>query len=158
MADPRRRRALGAVAAVLVLRPAAAAIVGPPPSTVRVRHRLSGPRLDALEGRRLTALPPDAPLRVDVRRLLGKRYDAFVAGLGDEVPMRRIGTALLGEGAKPRSNGTVASFFVLGADGAMFAVVKGGPFGADIERFGDEALLADWVIRHRYLEFVDLDE
>lgn len=138
--------------------PATTAIVGPTPASTRIRHRLDAQQLVALEGRKLTDLKPDAPLRSDFRRLLGNRYDRFIAGLGAEEPMRRVGDAVLGEGVRPGSTGYDASLFVLGPRGAMFAVLKGGPFGADIETFGANTVLASWPVRHRYLEFTDLDE
>ena len=81
-----------------------------------------------------------------------------MAKLADEMPMCRIGDAIVGEGTRPGTLGNEATFFVLRRGGAMFAVTKSGEFGADIEEFGDSEALDDWNVRHRYLEFEDLDE
>ena len=78
--------------------------------------------------------------------------------LGSEVPMHRVGDVVMGERTRRDSLGYDASLFVVGRDGALFAVVKSGAFGADIERYGSTAVLGDSNVRHRYLEFADLDE
>lgn len=154
-----RRRDVPAVfLAWLVPGIATSAIVKPLPASAELRHRLSDAQVFALACRELGMSKSDAVLLADFARLLGSRHADFIAGLTDQVAMHRVGDAILGEGTRPGTMSYEASFFVLGPRGAMFAVVKGGRFGADIAEFGDVGLLADWTVRHRYLEFTDLDE
>ena len=150
----RRRLLLGSIGLLIPGAQAATRTTSRP----SVRHRLTWPQLQALAGRRLGDEKPSGPLHADLRRLLDDRYPRFLIGLGDEVPMRRIGDAILGEGVKPGTLGYEASLFVLGRDGAMFVVLKRGDFGADVDRIGDDAPLRDWDVKHRALEFMDLDE
>lgn len=153
----RRRSLLGAIACAF---PATAmpAIVKPSAASAKVRHRLSDAQRFALVGRRLGDAAADFALRADFARLLGSRHRDFVARLAEQSPMRRIGQVVIGEGTRPDTLGHDASLFLLGPRGAMFVVIKGGRFGTDIAEFGDVGLLADWDVRHRYLEFTDLDE
>lgn len=157
-----RRRFVAAASALCVMPGATCAAIGKPTAeSARVRHRLTSTQLKSLAGKRLSAPGGEttvAALRADFRRLLGRDEPRFVANLGDERPMRIVDDAVLGEGTRPGGVGHDASLFVLGPRGAMFAVVKGGPYGAGIAQYGDPAALGSGEIRHRYLEFVDLDE
>lgn len=157
----RRRFFIGALlmsSGPLLPRGAAAAIASPDAASRLVRHRLKDDQLSALVGHRLTTLGATSPLRVDLKRLLGPHYAAFMTSLGSELPMRREDQRVLGEGVRPDSLGHDASLFVLARGGGLFAVVKGGKFGTDILQFGDVAVLGNGAVRHRYMEFVDLDE
>lgn len=150
--------AAACLCAVAVCGGARAAISGPPPSGAAVRHALPWPGLQALAGGRLRDARVARALVPALRRVLGTREADFMAALGEEAPMRVTGSALVGQGTVANSLGYRGSFFAFGHDGSLLAVLKGGPHGTTIERFGSLRPLDDPEVLHAYQEFVGIDE
>jgi hypothetical protein len=137
---------------------ARAGISEPPPSSVAVRHAVPWPDLQALGGRRLRDPRAARLLTPSLRRVLGRRYDDFMAALGEEAPMRVAGAGLIGQAVVADTLGYRGAFFAYGRDGDVLAVLKGGPHGTTIERFGSLRLLGDPALLDAYREFVGIDE
>jgi hypothetical protein len=153
-----KRRALLGSMVLLTPLSAVASIFEPPVASRAVRHRFTWSQLSLLAGHKITVEGARTALRAAFVRLLDRRVHLFMTGLVEQEPMVRVGDAIVGRGWSADSLGDRGSWFVLARGGAMFAVIRSGDHGEQIEQFGDARVLKDRALHHHYLEFTDLDE
>ena len=68
---------------------------------------------------------PSALLLPTLKRLLGVRYNEFMAAFGDAAPLRvEANAGLVGEGTVANTLGYQGAFVIFGCDGSVFAVIK----------------------------------
>ena len=113
-------------------------------------HAFSAAQLEAFKGR--FYLDPDVlpVLSPCLKRVLGRRYGAFVHSIRSQNALRVEDGMLHGFGEQYDTGDTNASLFLLGPRGEVFAAIKR---GSRIETFGDTGLLkkepeADHIFRH----------